>query len=87
MKSYDKEVKLYCLYRHFKGSLVMPIHFAVDSKTNEYVVVYVHLKDGTIYTRPLKEWFDVVDEKGYILYREDNSTKQLYRFEEVKDNE
>ena len=63
-------------YRHYKGGLYEVITLAKCKERNITVVVYKSLLFGTVYTRPLSEWFDKVKkETGTFLYT---------RFEKVK---
>lgn len=61
------------LVRHFKGTLMKILHRAHDARDQKEVVVYVHLDDGRIWTRPVEEfdelvaWPDGVHRKRFIV--------------------
>lgn len=67
------------IFRHFKGGYYLVHAVAVEEETQERVVVYQSLKDGVMWTRPLKVFQEPVP-KG-----KDNPTGQEYRFERVQD--
>ena len=48
------------VYQHFKGGLYKLLLIARDSETEEPVVVYVALKDGSTWTRKLSHWTELV---------------------------
>ena len=48
------------LLLHFKGTKMKVLHRATDAATGKEVVVYVHLDDGRIWTRPVEEFNDLV---------------------------
>jgi hypothetical protein len=59
------EIKDYPLidrgYQHYKGGTYIVITLANNTVTKEIDVVYYSREFGTVYTRPLKEWFDVIE--------------------------
>lgn len=61
------------LIRHFKGTLMKVLHRAMEAGAGREVVVYIHLDDGEIWTRPVEEfeelvaWPDGVHRKRFIL--------------------
>lgn len=62
-------------YRHFKGGLYEFLTMATHSETKEELVVYRSMHYGTVYARPLSEWFEKVPEG--------RETFQEHRFELV----
>lgn len=48
-------------YYHYKnGGRYSVITLALDSETKEEKVVYKSIEFGTVYTRPLKEWSELM---------------------------
>ena len=52
-------------YQHYKGGKYEVICLSNHTDTKEPLVIYKSLSFGSIYARPLKEWFDVVESKKY----------------------
>ena len=81
-----EEVKIWKVYRHFKGNYYFVEGIAYDSETKERMVVYKPLyerEDGRkIWVRPEKMFLEEIP-----LDREDNITGQKHRFEIAKDIE
>lgn len=74
-----REIELNRIYRHFKGNYYYVKEIALSSETLEEYVVYQALYgDKKIYIRKLDMFLESIDEN-----REDNITKQRYRFELV----
>jgi len=74
----EREVKINCLYKHFKGTFHKVICIAKDSETVEDMVVYTHEEDGSVWVRKKLEFLSEVDHKKYP------EVLQKYRFEEIK---
>lgn len=71
------EVKVGKVYRHFKGNYYYVVDVALDSETNERMVVYKPLykrTDSMLWIRPEKMFIEEIPE------RPDNITGQKYRF-------
>lgn len=70
------------VYQHFKGNYYFVRDVALDSETQERIVVYSPLYDRTdsmIWVRPEKMFLEIIPE------RPDNITGQKHRFELVED--
>jgi len=65
-------------YQHYKGGKYEVICLANHTDDKEPLVIYKSLSFGSIYARPLKEWFDIVNTK-YFGGRE----IQISRFEKI----
>ncbi len=62
------------VYNHFKGGRYRALLLAQSEATLEYVVIYVHLDDGSVWTRPLESWCEPVtwpDGKTYPRFMEE----------------
>ena len=63
------EIRNICIghiYRHFKGNLYKVLHLALDTETNEDIVVYEALYGNKlIYTRSLEMFLSEVDHEKY----------------------
>ena len=74
-----KEVKVGKVYRHFKGNYYFIEDIALDSETQERVVIYKPIydrNDSKIWVRRESMFLEKIDET-----RKDNITGQKYRFE------
>ena len=66
-----REVKLYGIYKHYKGDLYMVLDIGYHSETNEKMVVYRGIyNDSKLWIRPYDLFIDEVNKNG-----------QKYRFE------
>lgn len=75
------EIKIKSVYRHFKGNYYYVENIAKSSETQEEFVIYRALYDTEkLWIRPTKMFIEKID-----INREDNVTKQKYRFELVKE--
>jgi hypothetical protein len=80
-----KEVKIGKVYRHFKGNYYFVENIALDSETQERIVVYKPIydrSDSKIWVRKEKMFLEKIDKN-----RPDNITGQKYRFELAKEIE
>lgn len=77
-----EKVKINGVYRHFKGNYYYVLNVALDSETQERIVVYKPLyerTDSMLWVRPEKMFLESISE------RPDNITGQKHRFELVED--
>ena len=80
-----KEVKVGKVYRHFKGNYYFIEDIALDSETQERVVIYKPIYErynSKIWVRRESMFLEKIDET-----RKDNITGQKYRFELAEDLE
>lgn len=79
------EVKIGKVYRHFKGNYYFVENVALDSETQERIVVYKPIYDridSKIWVRREKMFLEEIEQE-----RSDNITGQKYRFELAEDLE
>ena len=70
------ELILHRVYKHFKGNYYLVEDVALDSETQEEMVVYRKLYgDGSLWVRPKKMFLEEVDHEKYP------DVTQKYRFE------
>ena len=59
-------------YKHHKGDIYRVINLALDSNTDEWVVVYEPMYENPaakLFVRPLKEWSEGVEWQGEKMRR------------------
>lgn len=79
------QVKIGKVYRHFKGNYYFIEDVALDSETQERVVIYKPIydrNDSRIWVRKESMFLEEIDST-----RKDNITGQKYRFELAKEIE
>lgn len=54
-------------YQHYKGDTYRVVDLALDSNTDEWVVVYEPMYENSaakLFVRPLKEWGEIIEWRG-----------------------
>ena len=70
------------VYRHFKGNKYIVEDVAIDSETDEYLVLYRALYgEGLLYARPMKMFLSPVDIEKYP------DVEQKWRFELIEEGD
>ena len=74
-----RKIKVNTVYQHFKGNLYLVEDIAINSETNEKMVIYRALYgDNSLYVREYNMFASEVDHNKYP------NVKQKYRFKEMK---
>lgn len=55
----------YKLYEHFKGGTYIKLNEALNTETNQTMVVYASVSSGKVFTRPKIMFYDTIDTKKY----------------------
>lgn len=77
-----RELVVHGVYRHFKGNKYIVEDVAIDSETDEYLVLYRALYgEGLLYARPMKMFLSAVDGEKYP------DVKQKWRFELIEEGD
>ena len=77
-----RELVVHGVYRHFKGNKYIVEDVAVDSETDEYLVLYRALYgEGLLYARPMKMFLSAVDVEKYP------EVNQKWRFELIEEGD
>ena len=77
-----RELVVHGVYRHFKGNKYIVEDVAIDSETDEYLVIYRALYgEGLLYARPMKMFLSPVDREKYP------DVKQKWRFELIEEGD
>ena len=76
-----RDIKIGETYRHFSGNYYRVLYIAIDSVSNEEVVVYEQLGNKhTVWVRPINLFNEKVDKEKYP------DCMQIYKFEPISDN-
>jgi hypothetical protein len=59
------------IYKHYKGGTYQVISLATHTANDEKLVIYKSLEFGSVYARPLDEWFNDVLLDDNFKYSED----------------
>ena len=77
-----RELVVHGVYQHFKGNKYIVEDVAIDSETDEYLVLYRALYgEGLLYARPMKMFLSAVDSEKYP------DVKQKWRFELIEEGD
>ena len=77
-----RELVVHGVYRHFKGNKYIVEDVAIDSETDEYLVLYRALYgEGLLYARSMKMFLGAVDREKYP------DVKQKWRFELIEEGD
>ncbi|MBQ3432699.1 DUF1653 domain-containing protein [Candidatus Saccharibacteria bacterium] len=77
-----RELVVHGVYRHFKGNKYIVEDVAIDSETDEYLVIYRALYgEGLLYARPMKMFLSAVDVEKYP------EVNQKWRFELIEEGD
>ena len=77
-----RELVVHGVYRHFKGNKYIVEDVAIDSETDEYLVLYRALYgEGLLYARPMKMFLSAVDSEKYP------DAEQKWRFELIEEGD
>ena len=77
-----RELVVHGVYRHFKGNKYIVEDVAIDSETDEYLVIYRALYgERLLYARPLKMFLGPVDVEKYP------KATQKWRFELIEEKD
>ncbi|MFA5095085.1 MAG: DUF1653 domain-containing protein [Candidatus Paceibacterota bacterium] len=64
-----KKLEVGAVYKHYKGTKAKVIGEAFNSETREPMVIYIHLEDGVIWTRPKRMFLENVTVNGKKVER------------------
>jgi hypothetical protein len=70
-----KNLEIGAIYQHYKGTKVKVLFEAIQSETQEHLVIYLHLEDGIIWVRPKHMFLEniVVDGKEIERFKKIDS--------------
>ena len=62
-------IKVGGMYKHFKGDIYLVLNKATHSESNEELVIYKNIHNGSNWARPLSMFEDKVTYQGAIVNR------------------
>ncbi len=68
-----KNLEIGAIYKHYKGTKVKVLFEAIESETQEHLVIYMHLEDGVIWARPKHMFLENIVADG----------KEVERFQKI----
>lgn len=69
-----KNLEIGGVYKHYKGTRVKVLLEALDSETQDHLVIYMHLEDGGIWARPKHMFLENIMLDG----------KEIERFQKIE---
>jgi len=60
-KNFIKYPTVGAFYQHYKGGRYEVLTLSTHSETGEVLVIYKSVHFGTVYARPLDQWYESVD--------------------------
>lgn len=85
--NYTEYPEIGAKYQHYKGGKYEVITMSTHTETKEPLVIYKSLLFGSIYARPLKQWFELVDPNPNEGESYDTTDlKSIPRFKKIKLN-
>ena len=64
-----KDLEIGTIYRHYKGTKVKVLGECFHSETEEPMVIYIHLEDGSNWVRPKEMFLENVIVNGVEMER------------------
>jgi cyclomaltodextrinase len=71
-----KYPEINAIYDHYKGGRYKVITLAKHTETDEILVIYKSIHFGTIYARPLEQWFNTIEQTNQQRFTKVNKKDQ-----------
>ena len=71
-----KYPEINAIYDHYKGGRYKVITLAKHTETDEILVIYKSIHFGTIYDRPLEQWFNTIEQTNQQRFTKVNKKDQ-----------